>query len=84
MHSKMSKQLGADELLSEGSNKIRKSNESLAVLAKSNPSSFNSNDQESKVARNDLTAVIKEIKEDLLREEAQLKFLAGIQKIPSL
>lgn len=36
------------------------------------------------MAKSDLAAVIKEIKKDLKREEAQLKFLEGIQKIPSL
>ena len=36
------------------------------------------------MAKSDLSAVIKEIKDDLKREDAQLKFLEGIQKIPSL
>lgn len=49
----------------------------------SDPSS-NDIDEESKLNKSDLTSVIQEIKEDLRREEAQLKFLSDIKKIPSL
>ena len=53
-------------------------------ITKSNASSLNENEEDERLGKTNLTALMREMKEDLLREEAQLKFLSEIHKIPSL